>query len=100
MRIMATVCRRALPLGAVLVFGFHFGLAAAQAQGADVRQACTADAMRLCNEFIPDEGKVKSCMMAKRRQLGVECRTAIAAMRHGGHHYTHVRRVRYRHHKG
>jgi hypothetical protein len=87
---------RALLVGGVLLLGVHIGAGSASAQVIDVRQACTPDAMRLCNEFIPDEGKVKSCMMAKRRLLSVECRTAIAATH--GHHGARVRRVHYRHH--
>jgi hypothetical protein len=98
MRTIAIVCRRVLPVGFVLLLGLHLGVGAAAAQGVDVRQACTPDAMRLCNDFIPDEGKVKTCMMAKRRELSVECRTAIAAMNHHDHHYARVRRVHYRHH--
>jgi hypothetical protein len=98
MRTIGIICRRALPLGIVLLL-LKLGAGAAQAQTVDVRQACTPDAMRLCNNFIPDEAKVKSCMMAKRRELSVECRTAIAAMHHG-RHTVHVRRVvHYRHHK-
>jgi hypothetical protein len=96
MRTIAIVCRRALPAGVVLLLGLHLGIGAAAAQVIDVRQACTPDAMRLCNDFIPDEAKVKTCMMAKRRELSVGCRTAIAAMNHHGH--ARVRRVHYRHH--
>jgi hypothetical protein len=100
MRTIAIVCRRVLPLGALLLLGFHLSVGTADAQVVDVRQACTPDAMRLCNEFIPDEGRVKACMMAKRRQLSIECRTAIAAMHQGGrvvrvrhvsHHHRHHR---------
>jgi len=71
----------------------------------DVRQACTPDAMRLCSEFIPDAGKVKTCMLSKRSQLSEACRTAmrhnpLPAAEHGrrtshGHHATR----HYRHHK-
>ncbi len=90
MRIMRVVCRLALPVGLLLC-----GLSGAGAQGAvDARQACTPDAMRLCSEFIPDAGRVKTCMLSKRSQLSLECRTAMAA-RGGGrgeHHYRHARR--------
>jgi hypothetical protein len=96
MRTIRLVCRLAGPAGALLLCG----LASASAQAVDVRQACTPDAMRLCNEFIPDEGKVKSCMMAKRAQLSVECRSAMA----GGRAVGGRRTVHYvyhgRHHRG
>lgn len=96
MRIIVNLCRWVSPLGLVLLLAVQFGAGTASAQGVDVRQACTPDAMRLCNEFIPDEAKVKSCMMAKRRELSVGCRTAIAAMHHG-RGTVRVRHVRYRH---
>lgn len=98
MRIMTKLCRRILPLGLLLLLAVQFGAVSAHAQGVDVRQACTPDAMRLCNQFIPDEAKVKTCMMAKRGQLSAECRTAIAAMHRGGHREGRVRHVHYRHH--
>jgi hypothetical protein len=94
MRIIRFVCSLALPVGMLLG-----GLNAAGAQGsAAAREACTPDAMRLCNEFIPDEAKVKSCMLRKRSELSEACRLA---MRGGGsnggagerHHYHH------RHHR-
>lgn len=76
------------------------GLASASAQGVDVRQACTPDAMRLCSEFIPDAGRVKSCMLRKRRELSETCLSAMrgGGGRHGGrgYHYHH----HYRHHRG
>jgi hypothetical protein len=87
----------ALPVGMLLT-----SLNGASAQGSEsAREACTPDAMRLCNEFIPDEARVKSCMLSKRSQLSEACRLA---MRGGGraeggrddrgerhHHYYHHR---------
>jgi hypothetical protein len=96
MRTITIICRRTLPLGALLL-GFHLGVGTASAQVVDVRQACTPDAMRLCHDFIPDEGKVRTCMMAKRRELSVECRTAIAASHGGGRRHVRVRHG-HRHH--
>jgi hypothetical protein len=94
MRTIRTVCRPALPVGAVVcsvvALVLAGGLGGAYAQAVDVRQACTPDAMRLCNQFIPDEAKITSCMMAKKRQLSPECRTAMAGGSHrGGHHRGH-----------
>jgi hypothetical protein len=82
------VCRLALPVGALLLYGLH----GAGAQVVDVRQACTPDAMRLCSEFVPDVAKITACMHRKYAQIGSECRLAMA----GG---AKVRRVRYVHHR-
>jgi hypothetical protein len=73
------VCTLALPVG--LLLG---GLGAASAQGESAREACTPDAMRLCNEFIPDEARVRSCMLSKRSQLSEACRLAMRAGPAGG----------------
>jgi len=70
------ICSLALP-AAMLLASLH----GASAQGESAREACTPDAMRLCNEFIPDEARVKSCMLSKRSQLSEACRLA---MRGGG----------------
>jgi hypothetical protein len=74
MRSIYLVCWLALPVGALL-----YGVDAAAAQGVDVRQACTPDAMRLCSEFIPDVPKVTACMSRKHALLSQECRSAMAA---------------------
>ncbi len=67
------ICTLALPVGMLLV-----SLNGVGAQGGEsAREACTPDAMRLCNEFIPDEEKVKSCMLRKRSQLSEACRVAM-----------------------
>jgi hypothetical protein len=88
------VCALALPVGVLLG-----GLGAASAQGSEAaREACTPDATRLCNEFIPDEAKVRSCMLSKRSQLSEPCRLAMRARptesgrgegRHRSHHHHH-----------
>jgi len=94
------VCSLALPVGILLG-----SLGVASAQGSDAaREACTPDAMRLCNEFIPDEAKVKSCMLSKRSQLSEACRLAmrpkpaenVRSERGERHHrhYCHHRRYR------
>jgi hypothetical protein len=90
MRTTRFVCRLVLPVSILL-----FSLNGAGAQSDEVRQACTPDAMRLCSEFIPDAGKVRTCMMRKRRELSAEC---IAAM-HGGGGHRGGRHEVYRHHR-
>jgi hypothetical protein len=105
MRITRFVCWLALPVG--LIIGSING---ANAEVSDaVRQACTPDAMRLCSEFIPDAGKVRTCMMRKRRELSEGCLTAIRGGVHGRrrvyrrerrpeHHYYHHYHYRHYHH--
>jgi hypothetical protein len=48
----------------------------AHAQGVRGRQeaACTGDALRLCGDYIPDEGRITACMNTKRSQLSTPCR--------------------------
>jgi hypothetical protein len=99
MRTTFFVCRLALPVCALLFCSLH----QAGAQGTtpvDVQQACTPDAMRLCNDTIPDVAKTTACMKAKRAQVSKECRVAMAGGSGGGgggrrarhyyhHHYAH-----------
>jgi hypothetical protein len=72
------------------------GLNEAAAEG-DARELCTGDALRLCNEFIPDVPKITRCMIAKRAQLSPACRGAMhpgwKARGHQGHqhHYKAAR---------
>ncbi len=72
------ICALALPFG--ILFG---SISAAGAQGAQgsqaARDACTPDAMRLCKDFIPDQAKVRSCILSKQSQLSEACRLAMAA---------------------
>jgi hypothetical protein len=91
MRSFFLVCRLALPVCAVLLCGA--GGASAEVP-ADVQQACTPDAMRLCGDTIPDVTRTTACMKAKRAQLSTECRVAMAGGSGGGrrvvtHHYRH-----------
>jgi hypothetical protein len=93
MRTILHVCRLALPVGALLLCGM--GGAGAEVP-AEVQQACTPDAMRLCSDVIPDVAKVTACMKAKHAQVSKECRVAMAGGNSGGgggrrvyHHYRH-----------
>jgi hypothetical protein len=79
------------------------GIVAANAQSEEVKQACTPDAMRLCQEFIPDRAKITHCMMSKRSQISAPCRAAMRAegQRHRkrvAFHRRHVHHVRHKHH--
>jgi len=57
--------------GAGLVLGL------ALASPASAQHACQGDAFRLCNEFIPDRGKVASCLFRNKRQLSPDCRVSM-----------------------
>jgi hypothetical protein len=89
------VCSLALPAGIFLGSILLGSLNGASAQGGDAaREACTPDAMRLCNEFVPDEAKVRSCMLSKRSLLSEPCRLIMRAgpkegARHHHHHHHH-----------
>jgi hypothetical protein len=34
---------------------------------------CAGDAQRLCGEFIPDKGKIATCLSQKKRELSPAC---------------------------
>lgn len=93
MRTILHVCRLALPVGVLLLCGV--GVASAEVP-ADVQQACTPDAMRLCSDTIPDVAKTTACMKAKRAQLSQECRVAMAG---GSGHSSGTRRATYHHYR-
>ena len=46
---------------------------------AAAQHACEPDAFRLCNQFIPDEKNVGSCLRKNMRSLSAGCRTAMGA---------------------
>jgi hypothetical protein len=39
--------------------------------------ACTPDAMRLCQQAIPDAGRVTLCLVQNKRQLSPPCTTVF-----------------------
>jgi len=52
--------------------------AAAQQQWSpEQRAACEPDAMRLCQQYIPDVGRVRQCMAHYRRYLSPACRAVF-----------------------
>jgi hypothetical protein len=54
-----------------------FSSPAAAAPTPEERQACEADAYRLCGHAIPDEQRVKACLMGNMRRLSPGCRRAF-----------------------
>jgi hypothetical protein len=51
--------------------------AAAQQWTLQQRAACEPDAMRLCQQYISDIGRVRSCMSHYRRYLSPACRAVF-----------------------
>jgi hypothetical protein len=75
------VARRRLPVfGALVLLPALLSaplMSPAAAQSPEVRQACTNDAFRLCNQFIPDVGRTKACLFRYRASLSPVCRAAF-----------------------
>jgi hypothetical protein len=79
------ICTARLNLRAITRLSAAFGLAltlasfpaAAQQWTPKQRAACEADAMRLCNQYIPDVQRVSGCMSAYRRYLSPACRAVF-----------------------
>jgi hypothetical protein len=57
-------------LAFVLTITAPFSALAYSQQDAD---ACTPDAFRLCQQAIPDAGRVAACLVQNRRQLSPAC---------------------------
>jgi hypothetical protein len=58
------------------------GLSPAAAQGTpEQRAACEGDAMRLCQQFVPDVQRITACMSQKRRYLSPRCRVHFSGKR-------------------
>ena len=51
--------------------------AAAQQWTPQQRAACEPDAMRLCNQYVPDVQRVSACMSHHRRYLSPACRAVF-----------------------
>ena len=45
--------------------------------------ACQDDAFRVCNHAIPDERRVRACLVANMRRLSPQCRRAFSRGRRG-----------------
>jgi hypothetical protein len=69
--------RRALRgiAGAAVLVGLALASAPAGAQGTpEQRAACENDAMRLCQQYVPDVDRITACMSRHRGQLSPACR--------------------------
>jgi hypothetical protein len=64
-----------LPLIALaLIF---FGMPAEAQPTPAQRQACEQDAYRFCQDAIPDEERVRQCLIRNMRRLNPTCRSAF-----------------------
>ena len=69
------------------VFAFAFLLSLISFAGSvsaatpEEQAACQDDAFKFCQDLIPDEDKVKVCLMANRRKLAPACRKLFASER-------------------
>jgi hypothetical protein len=52
---------------------------------------CVGDAQKLCNEFIPDRGKVASCLFKNKPKLTPACRAELGG---GGQKATKSRKAK------
>jgi hypothetical protein len=52
----------------------------------DAQQACAPDVMRLCQQFIPDHGRIAACLSKNRKQLSPACHSVMAAPKKKQHH--------------
>jgi hypothetical protein len=69
----------------VIAFAFFLSLVSfagsASAATADEQQACQDDAFKFCNDLIPDETKVKACLIHNLRRLTPACRKMFSRSR-------------------
>jgi hypothetical protein len=61
--------------GAAALLGLALMTSSAGAQGTpEQRAACEGDAMRLCQQYVPDVNRITACMSRHRSQLSPACR--------------------------
>jgi type II secretory pathway component PulL len=89
MEIRTDRLHRRLMIIIAALFGFTLMSLPAAAQGTQQqREACQDDAMRLCNQYVPDVNRITACMSQKRRYLSARCRAAFgggAKKKRAGH---------------
>ena len=72
---------RILTFAAGAFFAFGALLGAAQAQEQEAQQACMSDAFAICGQFIPDHGRVATCLYSNFTRVSEPCRQVLT--RHG-----------------
>ena len=63
--------RSRILIGMLVVFGA--GPAGAQGYSLQEQEACTGDAFRFCQNFIPDIPRITACLEARRAELSPAC---------------------------
>ena len=87
---MKTFCTHSLAslstATAALVLGLALGGTPAFAYQQDAQSACTSDVMRMCQQFIPDHGRIAACLSRHRRELSPACRSVMVHPKKKQHH--------------
>jgi hypothetical protein len=45
----------------------------------EAQSACAPDVMRMCQEFVPDHGRIAACLRHHHRDLSAACRSVMAS---------------------
>ena len=79
MRTAQSTQRRLRGAVALLALALTFAISSAAAQQwtSKQRAACEPDAMRLCNQYLPDVQRTSVCMSHYRRYLSPACRAVF-----------------------
>jgi len=75
--LQSTLRRRGAVALIALALTFAISPAAAQQWTPKQRAACEPDAMRLCNQYVPDIQRTSACMSHYRRYLSPACRAVF-----------------------
>jgi hypothetical protein len=78
MGVFSTRLHRVSVLGIAAAIGLALMGQPAAAQGTpEQRAACEGDAMRFCNQYVPDVQRISACMAQHRRYLSPRCRAVF-----------------------
>ena len=64
--------------GAALI-AMTLGVTPSYAYQQDAQSACTSDVMRICQQFIPDHGRIASCLTRHRKDLSPACHSVLSS---------------------
>jgi hypothetical protein len=65
-------------LTALVLFALTASPVAARADDQQAQQACMNDAFAICGQFIPDRGRVATCLYTNVRRVSLPCRQVLA----------------------
>jgi hypothetical protein len=60
------------------LFALALAPVAASAGAQEDREACINDALTVCAQFIPDRGRIQSCLYANRSRISQACQAVLA----------------------